>query len=102
MNIISFNDNIRIGSNWPNVVDVKPLPGQSEASALMAKCSTYFTSVESGYVQVRKSNQYNEIALITCQYKDGNKLPPEWEDSMVIWDSRTNDIDSAQSTQMSN
>ena len=40
MNIISFNDNIRIGSNWPNVVDVKPLPGQSEASALMAKCST--------------------------------------------------------------
>jgi len=90
MHISNFEDTIRVGSHWPNVVDVKPLPDQHESNAIIAKCHTYRDN-DSGYVQVRKSVQCNEIALVTCRYTTNNKLPKEWEDSIVLWDSRDED-----------
>ncbi len=85
MEIRNFKS-IRVGSGFPACFDVKVIDGH-ESYGVYAEAYTYKKPNEPGYFQLRKHNYDNLIALFAFKYNDMN-LPKDWEDSIVLWDSR--------------
>lgn len=77
---------IRVGSNWPRVIDVSPI-STHEAYGIFGTASTYRAKGEDGYVQFRVHNSDHEAALFVFGFSD-QQVPEHWKDSTVIWDSR--------------
>ncbi|HID70650.1 MAG TPA: hypothetical protein EYP35_09415 [Desulfobacterales bacterium] len=85
MEIRNF-DILRVGSGWPTCIDIKPTDGH-EHNGICAIVHMRTGYEYSHYVQFRKHNQYQMVAMITFT-NEYQTIPAEWEDSTVVFDSR--------------
>lgn len=96
MEIRDFSGRIRIGHGFPSTIDVEPINGH-EVFGVKATCFTYKGIEDRQYVQFRKHNKDEIVGLFAFSHDEVN-VPECWENSTVIWDSRTPDQKSKEAT----
>jgi hypothetical protein len=87
MQLVDFQETIRIGHGWPAVLDVGKV-GSHETEGVLAE--TFIPENNPHKVQIRKKE--NSICLVvfirekyTSFYED--QLPDRWKGSEIIWEN---------------
>jgi len=79
-------DGVRCGSGFPASIDVEPIDGH-ECYGVLASAFTYTAEGAENFVQVRKHNEHQLVALFAFGGPD-MEMSEFWSDSTVLWDSR--------------
>ena len=86
ISITDFN-RMRCGSKFPASIDIEPIDGH-ECHGVLASAFTYAADGSENFVQVRRHNEHQLVALFAFGGPD-MEIPEFWIDSTVLWDSRT-------------
>lgn len=90
MDIINFSNRVRMGSAYPAIIDIEKIGDHESVGGIMATAFTYRSGADKGFIQIRKDNDFDRIALFAFVYDEGETdIPDGWKDSTVIWDSRS-------------
>lgn len=81
MNITHFQ-RVRLGSNYPQTLDVEPIGLSEHGSGIYAAFYVYNT--ENGLRRAELRYKENTYGLFLFRYKD-QELPAWWKDSEVVW-----------------
>ena len=99
MEVKNFSGSIRMGGCFPATIDVAPI-AEHESYGVVASAWTSKGDNEQGYSQFRRHNSRHEIGLFVFAYNDMT-IPEQWNDSVVIWDSREHSLQELRKRDMS-